>query len=81
MHGQSNLWWHINESFTQKQTHRLSIIFQELIQLLNYMLFTALLTPTQNQLFDLLSTLCTLESKGMLPLHYTTIIYTGKSSK
>lgn len=78
MHGQSNLWRDIDEPLTQDEPHRLCAVVQEFTQLLHHTLVTALLTATQEQLFDLLSTLGALQSKGAFSLPGTTTIYTNK---
>lgn len=75
MHGQSNLWRDIDEPFTQDEPHRLCAVVQEFAQVFHHRLLTALLTATQEQLFDLLSTLSALQSKGAFSLPATTTIY------
>lgn len=78
MHGQSNLWRDIDEPLTQDEPHRLRAVIEEFTQLFQHPLLTALLTATQKQLFDLLSTLGALQAKGAFSLPHTTTVYTRK---
>lgn len=78
MHGQSDLWRDIDEPLTQDEPHGLCAVVQEFAQLLQNSLLTALLTATQQQLFDLLSTLSALQSKGAFSSPDITTIYTRK---
>lgn len=78
VHGQSNLWGDIDEPFTEDEPHRLCAVVQEFTQLLQHWLLTALLTATQQQLLDLLSTLRALQAKGAFSSPDTATAYTRK---
>lgn len=42
--GQRNLWWHVDEAFTQEQSHGFAGVIQDLLQLLRHTVSRALLT-------------------------------------
>lgn len=41
---QRDLWWHIDEAFTQKQPHRFAGVIEDLFQLLRHTMSGVLLT-------------------------------------
>ena len=60
MEWQGDLWGHVDEPLAEQQSHRLSGVVEDLLQIVCHTMGTTLLTLTQDQILYLLHTLDTL---------------------